>query len=140
MRQNSSGGQVRPSLPNGPTANLLPSSNASLQPTRPQMGPHRPPCPQPQLLANGPVGHLYSLPVGNSSSNNNQSGPAATGPNGDVPYLQPTGSSDAALLPHTCTSTQTQDSAPRQTLYLNSAQVRHHLLFIIFLLYQVVPS
>ncbi|XP_028256524.1 lysine-specific demethylase 6A-like isoform X2 [Parambassis ranga] len=131
MRQNASGGQVRPSLPNGPTANSLPSPN--LHPTRPHLvGPQRPMCP-PQPLANGPVasgthGHSDSLPVGDSSdsssnsSSNNQSGPTATGPNGDVPYLQPAGSGDAALLPHTCTSTQTQDAMPRQALHLNSSQ------------------
>ncbi|XP_008288732.1 histone demethylase UTY-like isoform X3 [Stegastes partitus] len=132
MRQNASGGQVRPSLPNGPTANSLPSPNPSLHPTRPHLGPHRPLCP-PQPLANGPVGsgahgHSDSLPVGDSSnsssnsSSNNKPGPTATGPNGDVPYLQPAGSGDAALLPHTCTSTQTQDAMPRQALHLNSSQ------------------
>uniref|UniRef100_A0A8D0ASQ7 [histone H3]-trimethyl-L-lysine(27) demethylase n=1 Tax=Sander lucioperca TaxID=283035 RepID=A0A8D0ASQ7_SANLU len=127
MRQNASGGQVRPSLPNGPTTNSLPSPNPSLHPTRPHLGPQRPLCP-PQPLANGPVGpgthgHLDSLPVGvSSNSSNNQSGPIATGPNGDVPYLQPAGSGDAALLPHTCTSTQTQDATPRQALHLNSSQ------------------
>ncbi|XP_049425580.1 lysine-specific demethylase 6A-like isoform X1 [Epinephelus fuscoguttatus] len=127
MRQNASGGQVRPSLPNGPTTNSLPSPNPSLHTTRPHLGPHRPLCP-PQPLANGPVGpgthgHSDSLPVGDSSnSSNNQSGPTATGPNGDVPYLQPAGSGDAALLPHTCTSTQTQDATPRQALHLNSSQ------------------
>lgn len=130
MRQNSSGVQVRPSLSNGPTVNSLPSPNPSLQPTRPHMGPHRPLGPQPQLLANGPVGHAESLPVGNNSSN--QPGPTATGPNGDVPYLQPAGSGDAATLPHTCTRTQTQDSAPRQALHLNSSQVRNACLFNFF--------
>lgn len=136
MRQSASGSQVRPSLPNGPT-NSLPSPNPSLHPMRPQPGPHRPLCP-PQPLANGPLGlgthgPSDSLPVGdtnsssssNSSSNNNQPGPTATGPNGDVPYLQPAGSSDAALLPHTCTSTQTQDATPHQALHQNSSQVRH---------------
>lgn len=123
---------MRPSLPNGPTANSLPSPNPSLQLPRPHLGLHRPPCP-PQPLANGPVGprthgHSDSLPVGNNSSNN-QSGPTATGPNGDVPYLQPAGSGDAALLPHTCTSTRTQDAAPHQALHLNSSQVRYHSLF-----------
>ncbi|XP_034533226.1 histone demethylase UTY-like isoform X2 [Notolabrus celidotus] len=125
MRQNSSGGQLRPSLPNGPTTNSLPSPNPSLHPARPHLGLHRPLCP-PQPLANGPVGpHGHSdpalLPAGSNSSNN-QSGPPATGPNGDVPYLQPAGSGDPALLPHTCTSTQTQDAAPRQALHLNSSQ------------------
>lgn len=121
---------MRPSLPNGPTTNSLPSPNPSLQPTRPHLGAHRPL----QPLANGPVGpgtqrHSDSLPVGNNSSSNNQSGPTAIGPNGDVPYLQPAGSGDAALLPHTCTSTQTQDATPRQALHLNSSsQVRHHSL------------
>ncbi|XP_070711476.1 lysine-specific demethylase 6A-like isoform X2 [Pempheris klunzingeri] len=126
MRQNASGGQVRPSLPNGPTTNSLPSPNPSLHPTRPHLGLHRPLCP-PQPLANGPVGpgthgHSDPLPVGSNSSSNNQSGPTATGPNGDVPYLQPAGSGDAALLPHTCTSTLTQDATPRQALHLNSSQ------------------
>ncbi|XP_026219736.1 histone demethylase UTY-like isoform X2 [Anabas testudineus] len=129
MRQNASGGQVRPSLPNGPTTNSLPSPNPSLHPIRPQLGPHRPLCP-PQPLTNGPVapgthGPSDSLPMGdnsNSSSSNNQPGPTATGPNGDVPYLQPAGSGDAALLPHTCTSTQTQDATPHQALHLNSSQ------------------
>lgn len=136
MRQNASGGQVRPSLPNGPTTNSLPSPNPSLQPPRPHLGPHRAPCP-PQPLANGPVGagshgHSEPLPVGNnSSSNNNQSSPAATGPNGDVPYLQPAGSGDAALLPHTCTSTTTQDATPHQALHLNSSQVRESLFFTV---------
>uniref|UniRef100_A0AAQ5ZM83 [histone H3]-trimethyl-L-lysine(27) demethylase n=1 Tax=Amphiprion ocellaris TaxID=80972 RepID=A0AAQ5ZM83_AMPOC len=136
-RTNASGGQVRPSLPNGPTANSLPSPNPSLHPTRPHLGPHRPLCP-PQPLANGPVGsgtheHSDSLPVGDSSnsssnsSSNNKPGPTATGPNGDVPYLQPAGSGDAALLPHTCTSTQTQDAMPRQALHLNSSQPHNHL-------------
>uniref|UniRef100_A0A3Q2Y7K9 [histone H3]-trimethyl-L-lysine(27) demethylase n=1 Tax=Hippocampus comes TaxID=109280 RepID=A0A3Q2Y7K9_HIPCM len=92
MRQNAAGGQVRPSFPNGPTANSLPSSNPSLHPTRPHLGPHRPLCPS-QPLANGPVGlgahghsDSVSLPVGDSnissnsscsssSSNNNQTGP-----------------------------------------------------------------
>ncbi|CAI5638007.1 unnamed protein product [Oreochromis niloticus] len=133
MRQSASGGQVRPSLPNGPTTNSLPSPNPSLHPMRPHLGPHRPPCP-PQPLANGPVGsaphgHSDPLPAGDSSnssnsssSNNNQPGPAPTGPNGDVPYLQPAGSGGAALLPHTCTNTQTQDAMPRQALHLNSSQ------------------
>uniref|UniRef100_A0A3Q3WJR6 [histone H3]-trimethyl-L-lysine(27) demethylase n=1 Tax=Mola mola TaxID=94237 RepID=A0A3Q3WJR6_MOLML len=124
--QNNSGGQVRPSLPNGPTTNSLPSPNPNLQPTRPHLGPHRAPCP-PQPLVNGPLGpgshrHSDSLPMGNNSSTNNQSGPTATGPNGDVPYLQPASSGDAALLPHTCTSTQTQDATPHQALHLNSSQ------------------
>nr|XP_020478296.1 lysine-specific demethylase 6A-like isoform X2 [Monopterus albus] len=126
MRQNASGGQVRPSLPNGPTTNSLPPPNPSLHPTRPHLGPHRPLCP-PQPLANGPVGPgthrpSDSLPVGDNSNSNNQPGPSATGPNGDVPYLQPAGSGNAALLPHTCTSAQTQDATPRQALHLNSSQ------------------
>ncbi|XP_029941675.1 histone demethylase UTY-like isoform X1 [Salarias fasciatus] len=123
MRQNASGGaHPRPSLPNGPTANSLPSPNPGLHPTRPHLPPHRPPCP-PQPLANGPVGHSDSLPSANSSSSsNNQPGPTAAGPNGDVPYLQAAGSGNAAPLPHTCTSTLTQDAAPHQALHLNSSQ------------------
>uniref|UniRef100_A0A8D3C5Z5 [histone H3]-trimethyl-L-lysine(27) demethylase n=1 Tax=Scophthalmus maximus TaxID=52904 RepID=A0A8D3C5Z5_SCOMX len=123
-------GQVRPSLPNGPTSNSLPSPNPSLHPTRPHLGPHRPLCP-PQPLANGPVGPgpqgpSDSLAVGDSSkissfsSSNNQPGPS--GSNGDVPYLQPAGSGDATLLPHTCTSTQTRDATPHQALHLNTSQ------------------
>lgn len=142
MRQNASGGQLRPSLPNGPTTNSLPSPHPSLHPSRPHLGPHRSPCP-PQPLANGPLGpgthrHSDSLSAGDStsssnsssinSSSNNQPGPTATGPNGDVPYLQPAGSGDTALLPHTCTSTQTQDAAPHRALHLTSSQVRHHPL------------
>lgn len=147
MRQNATGGQVRPSLPNGPTTNSLPSPSPSLHPIRPHLGPpHRPLCP-PQPLANGPVGagthgHSDPLPVGGNSSSNNQSGPTATGPNGDVPYLQPAGSGgDAALLPHTCTSTQTQDATPRQALHLNSSQVRlsHSLSFFPFSFFLVRP-
>uniref|UniRef100_A0A665X4K6 [histone H3]-trimethyl-L-lysine(27) demethylase n=1 Tax=Echeneis naucrates TaxID=173247 RepID=A0A665X4K6_ECHNA len=121
MRQNASGGQVRPSLPNGPTSNSLPSPNPSLHPTRP----HRPLCP-PLPLANGPVGPgtnkpLDSLPVGDNSksssnsSSNNQPGPTDTGPNGDVPYLQPASSGDAALLPHTCKSTTEGTPSHSQT-------------------------
>uniref|UniRef100_A0A671YVR3 [histone H3]-trimethyl-L-lysine(27) demethylase n=1 Tax=Sparus aurata TaxID=8175 RepID=A0A671YVR3_SPAAU len=101
QHQNASGGQVRLSLPNGPTTNSLPSPNPSLHPTRPHLGPHRLLCP-PQPLANGPMGpgphgHSDSLPVGSNSSSNNQSGPTATGPNGDVPYLQAAGSGDGTL-------------------------------------------
>uniref|UniRef100_A0A673X9L9 [histone H3]-trimethyl-L-lysine(27) demethylase n=1 Tax=Salmo trutta TaxID=8032 RepID=A0A673X9L9_SALTR len=116
MRQNASG-QLRPSLPNGPSAtNSLPPPHSSLPPSRPHLAPQgslRPPCP-PRPLANGPLaggtphGHSDTLSVGNN--NNDDDDPvAATGPNGDVPYLQP-----GALLPHTCTSTQSQDtgSAP----------------------------
>uniref|UniRef100_A0A3Q2WK30 [histone H3]-trimethyl-L-lysine(27) demethylase n=1 Tax=Haplochromis burtoni TaxID=8153 RepID=A0A3Q2WK30_HAPBU len=132
MQQQQHQHQVRPSLPNGPTTNSLPSPNPSLHPMRPHLGPHRPPCP-PQPLANGPMGsalhgHSDPLPAGDSSnsssnsssSNNNQPGPAPTGPNGDVPYLQPAGSGGAALLPHTCTNTQTQDTMPRQGLQKGS--------------------
>uniref|UniRef100_A0A3P8W076 [histone H3]-trimethyl-L-lysine(27) demethylase n=1 Tax=Cynoglossus semilaevis TaxID=244447 RepID=A0A3P8W076_CYNSE len=122
-QQNASGGQVRPSVPNGPATNSLPSPNLSLHPTRPHLGLQRPLCPpQPQPLANGPVGPSAthgpsdSHSVGDSSKSssssscsNNQPGPSDPGPNGDVPYLQPAGSGDAALLPHACTSTQTQD-------------------------------
>uniref|UniRef100_A0AAZ3P7K5 [histone H3]-trimethyl-L-lysine(27) demethylase n=1 Tax=Oncorhynchus tshawytscha TaxID=74940 RepID=A0AAZ3P7K5_ONCTS len=114
VQQNTSG-QLRPSLPNGPSAtNSLPPPHSSLPLSRPHLAPQgslRPPCP-PQPLANGPLadgtphGHSDTLSVGN---NNNDDPVVATGPNGDVPYLQP-----GALLPHTCTSTQSQDtgSAP----------------------------
>ncbi|XP_047211683.1 histone demethylase UTY-like isoform X2 [Girardinichthys multiradiatus] len=126
MRQNASGGQLRPSLPNGPTTNSLPSPNPSLHPTRPHLGPSRHLCP-PQPLANGPVGsgpHRHSDSVGDNrnGNTNNQPGPAATGPNGDVPYPQAAGSSNAALLPHTCTSMTPQDAMPHQALHLNSSQ------------------
>lgn len=143
MRQNASGGQVRPSVPNGPATNSLPSPNLSFHPTRPHLGLQRPLCPpQPQPLANGPVGPSAthgpsdSHSVGDSSKSssssscsNNQPGPSDPGPNGDVPYLQPAGSGDAALLPHACTSTQTQDATPQQTLHLNPSQVRHRAAF-----------
>ncbi|CAL8288965.1 unnamed protein product [Lota lota] len=120
-------GHPRPSLLNGPTAptHSLPSPHPSLHPSRPpHLGPpHRHPGP-PQPLPNGPLaarppGHLDPLSMGhsttttsttsttsssaNSSSSNNH---PATGPNGDVPYLQPGASSDPALLPHTCTSSR----------------------------------
>uniref|UniRef100_A0A3P9MH77 [histone H3]-trimethyl-L-lysine(27) demethylase n=1 Tax=Oryzias latipes TaxID=8090 RepID=A0A3P9MH77_ORYLA len=123
LRQNASGGgQLRPSLPNGPIINSLPSPNPSLHPTRFHLTPHRAPCP-PQPLSNGPVGSgTHSDSVGEGGSNN-QLGPAAAGPNGDVPYLQAADAgSSAAPLPHTCTSTQTQDTAPRPALHLNSSQ------------------
>uniref|UniRef100_A0A8C8FMM7 [histone H3]-trimethyl-L-lysine(27) demethylase n=1 Tax=Oncorhynchus tshawytscha TaxID=74940 RepID=A0A8C8FMM7_ONCTS len=123
MRQNASG-QLRPSLPNGPSAtNSLPPPHSSLPLSRPHLAPQgslRPPCP-PRPLANGPLaggtphGHSDTLSVGNNN-NNNDDPVAATGPNGDVPYLQP-----GALLPHTCTSTQSQDTA-RRALHLNSTQ------------------
>lgn len=115
---------MRPSLPNGPIINSLPSPNPSLHPTRFHLTPHRAPCP-PQPLSNGPVGSgTHSDSVGEGGSNN-QLGPAAAGPNGDVPYLQAADAgSSAAPLPHTCTSTQTQDTAPRPALHLNSSQVR----------------
>nr|XP_061803204.1 histone demethylase UTY-like [Nerophis lumbriciformis] len=138
IRQNASGGQARPSFPNGPSANSLPSPNPGLHPAQPHPGLHRPPCP-PQPLSNGPSGpgvHRHSdsavsLPAGesksrsnssssSSTSSNNQPGPPASGPDGDVPYLRAAG--DAALLPHTCTSTQTQDATPHP-LHLNSSQV-----------------
>uniref|UniRef100_A0A8C8FMK0 [histone H3]-trimethyl-L-lysine(27) demethylase n=1 Tax=Oncorhynchus tshawytscha TaxID=74940 RepID=A0A8C8FMK0_ONCTS len=117
-------GQLRPSLPNGPSAtNSLPPPHSSLPLSRPHLAPQgslRPPCP-PRPLANGPLaggtphGHSDTLSVGNNN-NNNDDPVAATGPNGDVPYLQP-----GALLPHTCTSTQSQDTA-RRALHLNSTQ------------------
>ncbi|XP_045078369.1 lysine (K)-specific demethylase 6A, like isoform X2 [Coregonus clupeaformis] len=122
MRQNASG-QLRPSLSNGPSAtNSLPPPHSSLPPSRPHLAPQgslRPPCP-PRPLANGPLaggtphGHSDTLSVGNNNNNNHPV--AATGPNGDVPYLQP-----GVLLPHTCTSTQSQDTA-RRALHLNSTQ------------------
>ncbi|KAL1022106.1 hypothetical protein UPYG_G00022260 [Umbra pygmaea] len=116
--------QLRPTLPNGPLAtNSLPPPHPSLPPSRPHLAPQgslRPPC-LPQPLANGPLtagpagathGHSDTLSVGNNKSNNHP----ATGPNGDVPYLQP-----GALLPHTCTSTQSQDTV-RRAMHLNSSQ------------------
>ncbi|XP_014903567.1 lysine-specific demethylase 6A-like isoform X2 [Poecilia latipinna] len=110
MRQNASGAPIRPSLPNGPTANSLPSPNPGLHPTRPHLGPPRHLCPpQPQPMANGPVGRLDATGDGRNGSANNQ-----PGPNGDVPYPP----AAAAPLPHTCTSTTPQDAAP----HLNSSQ------------------
>ncbi|XP_023185750.1 histone demethylase UTY-like isoform X2 [Xiphophorus maculatus] len=110
MRQNASGAPIRPSLPNGPTANTLPSPNPGLHPTRPHLGPPRHFCPpQPQPMANGPVGRLDATSDGRNGSANNQ-----PGPNGDVPYPP----AAAAPLPHTCTSTTPQDAAP----HLNSSQ------------------
>uniref|UniRef100_A0A3P9NXS3 [histone H3]-trimethyl-L-lysine(27) demethylase n=1 Tax=Poecilia reticulata TaxID=8081 RepID=A0A3P9NXS3_POERE len=112
MRQNASGAPIRPSLPNGPTANSLPSPNPGLHPTRPHLGPSRHLCP-PQPMANGPVGRLYAAGDGRNGSANNQ-----PGPNGDVPYPP----AAAAPLPHTCTSTTPQDAAP----HLNSSQCVKH--------------
>ncbi|XP_054915502.1 lysine-specific demethylase 6A-like isoform X2 [Poeciliopsis prolifica] len=110
MRQNASGAPIRPSLPNGPTANSLPSPNPGLHPTRPHLGPPRHLCPpQPQPTANGPVGRSDAAGDGRNDSANNQ-----PGPNGDVPYPP----AAAAPLPHTCTSTTPQDAAP----HLNSSQ------------------
>lgn len=130
MRQNASGGPVRPSLLNGPIHPALPSPSPGLQNARPHPGPHRSPCP-PQPLANGPVGTGSHGPLGppllsacnsSSSSNNNNNQWSPAGPNGDVPYLQPAPA--AVPLPHTCTSTTTQDSTlPRQALHLSSSQV-----------------
>lgn len=125
MKQNASGSQVRPTFPNGPISNALPSPSPSLHPARPHPGLYRHLCP-PQPMANGPVGsgpHGHSDSAGiSSNSSNNQ--PTATGPNRDVPYPQAAGSGNAALLPHSCTSTQTQDATPHQALHLNSSQVR----------------
>ncbi|XP_075907527.1 lysine-specific demethylase 6A-like isoform X2 [Nelusetta ayraudi] len=132
MRQNASGGQVRPSLPNGPAHLALPSPSPGLQPARPHLGPHLGPHRAP--LANGPVGAgshgpprppLPSACNSSSSSNNNNNQWSPAGPNGDVPYLQP--AAGAAPLPHTCTtSTTTQDATlPRQALHLNSSQGPH---------------
>ncbi|XP_010891463.3 lysine-specific demethylase 6A-like isoform X4 [Esox lucius] len=118
--------QLRPTLPNGPLGtNSLPPPHPSLPTSRPHVasqGSSRPPCP-PQPLANGPLaagaphGHSDALSVGNNDSNNHPAAaPGPNGPNGDVPYLQP-----GALLPHTCTSTQSQDTA-RRALHLNATQ------------------
>uniref|UniRef100_A0A3B5MRQ2 [histone H3]-trimethyl-L-lysine(27) demethylase n=1 Tax=Xiphophorus couchianus TaxID=32473 RepID=A0A3B5MRQ2_9TELE len=87
MRQNASGAPIRPSLPNGPTANTLPSPNPGLHPTRPHLGPPRHFCPpQPQPMANGPVGHLDATSDGRNGSANNQ-----PGPNGDSEKAQADG-------------------------------------------------
>uniref|UniRef100_A0A3B5MTJ8 [histone H3]-trimethyl-L-lysine(27) demethylase n=1 Tax=Xiphophorus couchianus TaxID=32473 RepID=A0A3B5MTJ8_9TELE len=106
QHQNASGAPIRPSLPNGPTANTLPSPNPGLHPTRPHLGPPRHFCPpQPQPMANGPVGHLDATSDGRNGSANNQ-----PGPNGDVPYPP----AAAAPLPHTCTSTTPQDGLQKE--------------------------
>ncbi|XP_030636977.1 lysine-specific demethylase 6A [Chanos chanos] len=91
MRQNASG-QVRPTLPNGPSANpSLPAHPAS------RNAAVRLPC-NAQMLANGPFpaspgpGPIPNLP---SVGNNHAPGP---GTNGDVPYLHPN------ALPQNCTS------------------------------------
>lgn len=109
---------MRPTFPNGPISNALPSPG--LHPARPHLGPYRHLCP-PQPLANGPVG---SGPHGHSDSVSSNNQAAATGPNRDVPYPQAAGSGNAALLPHSCTSTQTQDATPHQAPHPNSSQVR----------------
>ncbi|XP_017568434.1 lysine (K)-specific demethylase 6A, like isoform X1 [Pygocentrus nattereri] len=107
MRQNASG-QVRPTLPNGPTAG--PSLPVQIHSRGPAV---RPPCTA-QPLANGPFSASPSSvprtgPHPSSVGNNHMPG---TGTNGDVPYLHPN------ALPHNCTS----PSDTWKSQHLNSTQ------------------
>ncbi|KAL7891045.1 hypothetical protein AOLI_G00005210 [Acnodon oligacanthus] len=107
MRQNASG-QVRPTLPNGPTAG--PSLPVQIHSRGPAV---RPPCTA-QPLANGPFSASPSSgprtgPHPPSIGNNHMPG---TGTNGDVPYLHPN------ALPHNCTS----PSDTWKSQHLNSTQ------------------
>ncbi|KAL6455833.1 hypothetical protein MHYP_G00356840 [Metynnis hypsauchen] len=107
MRQNASG-QVRPTLPNGPTAG--PSLPVQIHSRGPAV---RPPCTA-QPLANGPFSASPSSgprtgPHPPSVGNNHMPG---TGTNGDVPYLHPN------ALPHNCTS----PSDTWKSQHLNSTQ------------------
>ncbi|KAL7825723.1 hypothetical protein SRHO_G00334610 [Serrasalmus rhombeus] len=107
MRPNASG-QVRPTLPNGPTAG--PSLPVQIHSRSPAV---RPPCIA-QPLANGPFSASPSSvprtgPHPSSVGNNHMPG---TGTNGDVPYLHPN------ALPHNCTS----PSDTWKSQHLNSTQ------------------
>uniref|UniRef100_A0A8C2H5I9 [histone H3]-trimethyl-L-lysine(27) demethylase n=1 Tax=Cyprinus carpio TaxID=7962 RepID=A0A8C2H5I9_CYPCA len=101
MRQNCSG-QIRPTLPNGPS---LPAHPVPRGPAV------RPPCIA-QPLSNGPLPPgPRTGPQPPSVGNNHTPGTRA---NGDVPYLHPN------TLPHNCTS----PGDTRKSQHLNSAQVR----------------
>uniref|UniRef100_A0A8C6UWN7 [histone H3]-trimethyl-L-lysine(27) demethylase n=1 Tax=Neogobius melanostomus TaxID=47308 RepID=A0A8C6UWN7_9GOBI len=85
-----SSGQVRPSLPNGPTPHPLPSPNLRF--------PQRP-------LLNGPLGALPTVPARSSSSasNNNSSSSNSSCSNqadGDVPYVQREEGGEKVKRPH----------------------------------------
>ncbi|CAL1598149.1 unnamed protein product [Knipowitschia caucasica] len=101
IRQNSSG-QIRPSLPNGPSPHPLPSPNLHRLPQRP--------------LLNGPLGALPSAPRSSSSSNNSSSNSNQV--DRDVPYVQT--AETGAPLPQTCT--KPQDATPCPSHLQNNSQ------------------
>ncbi|XP_072298157.1 lysine-specific demethylase 6A-like isoform X3 [Eucyclogobius newberryi] len=103
--QNSSG-QVRPSLPNGPTPHPLPSPNLHRLPQRP--------------FLNGPLGAPPSAPSRSSNSSNNSSNSSSNQADGGVPYVQTAEGGERALLPQTCT--KPQDSTPCPALHQNNSQ------------------
>ncbi|XP_067116876.1 lysine-specific demethylase 6A isoform X1 [Osmerus mordax] len=128
-------GQVRPGLPNGPSADPSLTQNSL-----PHRAPHTavpPPCTA-QLMANGPCSsspaasgrHLDSSAAG-SVGNNHTLGagglPGGSGSNGNVPYLQ------QHSLPHHCTATSnptsnkssTTDEAWRSQPCANTTQGLH---------------
>ncbi|KAJ8407299.1 hypothetical protein AAFF_G00278730 [Aldrovandia affinis] len=131
MRQTA--GQVRPSIPNGPTASsTLPTNPPGTQPPHVTLSrtpslpqPLRPPCTG-QPMANGPfpvgpapcstagmLGTADTISVGN----NHMTG---MGSNGNVPYLQQN------ALPHNCTtptsSSSSSTEAPWKHQHANSTQ------------------
>ncbi|XP_036400518.1 lysine-specific demethylase 6A-like isoform X2 [Megalops cyprinoides] len=130
MRQNAAG-QMRPSAPNGPSADsTLPTNSAqhphvalSRTPSAPQP-PTQSPCTG-QPIANGPfpgssapcstagmLGTTDTISVGNNHT-------TGMGSNGNVPYLQQN------ALPHNCTTPTSSSSSteePRKTQHITSTQ------------------